>query len=89
MTDKQRPFGVSMTEREFDECLPADEAAFRSPIPIQIVSNGEYNPMPRPEKQRQVEFLFKEIADTEAKSQNTMRRKVLDLSSALPAVSQA
>ena len=27
MTDKQRPFGVSMTEREFDECLPADEAA--------------------------------------------------------------
>ena len=33
MTDKQRPFGVSMTEREFAECLPADEAAFRSPIP--------------------------------------------------------
>ena len=44
MTNKQRPFGVSMTEREFDECLPADEAAFRSPIPTQIVSNGEYNP---------------------------------------------
>ena len=37
MTDKQRPFGVSMTDREFDECLPADEAAFRSPIPTQML----------------------------------------------------
>ena len=24
MTDKQRPFGVSMTDREFAECMHAD-----------------------------------------------------------------
>ena len=89
MTDKQRPFGVSMTEREFDECLPADEAAFRSPIPTQIVSNGEYNPMPQTEKQRQVESLIKEIADTEAKRHNTTRRKFLASASGMAAAFQA
>ena len=89
MTDKQRPFGVSMTEREFDECLHADEAAFRSPIPTQIVSNGEYNPMPQTEKQKQVEFLIKEIADTEAKRHNTTRRKFLASASGMAAAFQA
>ena len=57
MSEKQRPFGVSMTEREMEECLPADEAAFRSPVPTQIVSNGEYNPLPQTAKQKQVESL--------------------------------
>jgi len=85
MTDKQRPFGVSMTEREFDECLPADEAAFRSPIPTQVVSNGEYNPLPQTEKQKQVEFLIKEMADKEAKRHNTTRRKFLASSSGMAA----
>jgi hypothetical protein len=85
MTDKQRPFGVSMTEREFDECLPADEAAFRSPIPTQVVSNGEYNPLPQTAKQKQVEFLIKEMADKEAKRHNTTRRKFLASSSGMAA----
>ena len=77
MTEKQRPFGVSMTEREFDECLPADEAAFRSPIPTQVVSNGEYNPLPQTDSQKKVEFLIKEIADRESKRHNTSRRTFL------------
>ena len=89
MSDKQRPFGVSMTEREFDECLHADEAAFRSPIPTQIVSNGEYNPMPQTEKQKQVEFLIKEIADKEAKRHNTTRRKFLASSTGMAAAFMA
>jgi len=89
MSDKQRPFGVSMTEREFDECLHADEAAFRSPIPTQIVSNGEYNPMPQTEKQKKVEFLIKEIADKEAKRHNTTRRKFLASSSGMAAAFMA
>ena len=83
MTDKQRPFGVSMTDREFDECLPADEAAFRSPVPTQIVSNGEYNPLPQTEKQKKVEFLIKEMADKEAKRHNMTRRQFLATSSGM------
>src|SRR5687768_14985915 len=35
---------------------PADEAdTFRSPIPTQMVSNGEYMPYPQTDKQRRVE----------------------------------
>ena len=83
MTDKQRPFGVSMTEREFDECLHADEAAFRSPIPTQMVSNGEYNPLPQTPKQKQVEFLIKEMADKEAKRHNMSRRQFLATSAGM------
>jgi len=83
MTDKQRPFGVSMTEREFAECLHADEAAFRSPIPTQMVSNGEYNPLPQTEKQKKVEFLIKEMADKEAKRHNMSRRDFLATSSGM------
>ncbi|MFM8247612.1 MAG: hypothetical protein ACKN9M_11765, partial [Burkholderiaceae bacterium] len=83
MTDKQRPFGVSMTEREFAECLHADEAAFRSPIPTQMVSNGEYNPLPQTEQQKKVEFLIKEMADKEAKRHNMSRRDFLATSSGM------
>jgi len=85
MTEKQRPFGVSMTEREFDECLPADEAAFRSPIPTQVVLNGEYNPLPQTDSQKKVEFLIKEIADRESKRHNTSRRTFLASTSGMAA----
>ena len=85
MSEKQRPFGVSMTEREMEECLPADEAAFRSPVPTQIVSNGEYNPLPQTAKQKQVESLIKETADQQAKLHNTSRRKFLASSSGMAA----
>ncbi len=84
MTEKQRPaFGVSMTDREFDECLNADEAAFCSPIPTQVVSNGEYNPLPQTENQKKVEFLIKEMADKEAKRLNVSRRHFLSTSSGM------
>ncbi|NCW78323.1 MAG: amidohydrolase [Oxalobacteraceae bacterium] len=72
-----------MTDREFEECLHADEAAFRSPIPTQMVSNGEYNPLPQTENQRKVEFLIKEMADKEAKRHNMTRRQFLATSAGM------
>ena len=44
MTDKRtHPLpGVHMSERELAETLPAQRNAFRSPVPTQVVSNGEY-----------------------------------------------
>jgi uncharacterized protein len=45
---------------------PADEAAFRSPVPTQIVSNGEFNPLPQTRQQKQVEDRIKEIADAQS-----------------------
>ena len=57
----QRHIGVHMSDEEYEQCDYADEAAFRSPIPTQVVSNGEYNPMPQTEDQRKVEGLIKEM----------------------------
>ena len=52
-----------LSDDELKRTSTADDAAFPSPVPTQIVSNGEYNPMPQTEKQRQVEARIKELAD--------------------------
>ena len=46
----------------------ADEADdLRSPIPTQMISNGEYMPFPQTDQQRHVEHRVKEISDAAAK----------------------
>jgi predicted TIM-barrel fold metal-dependent hydrolase len=69
--------GVSMTDREIAECDVADEKAFDSPIPTQIISNGEYNPMPQTRQQKQVEELIGQMADEHAKKHGMSRRQFL------------
>jgi hypothetical protein len=59
----QRQIGVHMSDDEMKLVAPADEVAFRSPVPTQVVSNGEYNPLPQTEDQKKVEGLIKELAD--------------------------
>ncbi len=80
----ERPAGW-LTDRELSEVDPADKAAFRSPVPTQVVSNGEYNPMPQTEKQRQVEGLIKEYADKYSKYHGVDRRKFLQSASGFAA----
>ena len=58
---RHKPTGW-FSEKEAAQVSPADKV-FESPIPTQIVSNGEYNPLPQTEKQKQVEGLIKEYAD--------------------------
>jgi predicted TIM-barrel fold metal-dependent hydrolase len=79
----QRQIGVHMSDEEFKLCSPADEAAFRSPVPTQMVSNGEYNPLPQTEQQKKVEFLIKEMADVEAKRHGMDRREFLATSAGM------
>ncbi len=74
---KERPTGVHMSDDEMNQVEPAERAAFASPVPTQIVSNGEYNPLPQTTKQRQVEELIKEMAGTQAKKHNMSRRRFL------------
>lgn len=45
----ERPAGW-LSDRELKEVDPADTAAYASPVPTQIVSNGEYNPLPQTEQ---------------------------------------
>lgn len=69
--------GVAMSDQEMERVEGAEKIAFRSPVPTQIISNGEYNPLPQTEKQRQVEGLIKEMGDRYAKHQGMDRRRFL------------
>ncbi len=48
---------------ELQRTAPAETAAFASPVPTQIVSNGEYNPLPQTREQQRVEARIKALAD--------------------------
>lgn len=63
-----------LSDKELAGLLPADEAAFRSPVPTQMISNAEFNPLPQNEKQRQVETRLKDMAEMNG------RRHGMDLS---------
>jgi hypothetical protein len=49
-----------LSQSELARTEPADRAAFESPVPTQIVSNGEFNPLPQTTQQRRVEQRIKE-----------------------------
>ena len=70
-------FGVHMSDRELEDTLPAQRNAFRSPVPTQVVSSGEYNPPPQTDQQRRVEGLIKELADQQALRLKVDRRRFL------------
>ena len=55
----------------------AEDLSFNSPVPTQIISNGEFTPQPQSDQQKQVEERVKELADTHGKKQGLSRRKFL------------
>jgi hypothetical protein len=67
-----------LSDEQLARCTPADEAeGLDSPIPTQMVSNGEYMPYPQTDKQKQVEARIKELADSASKKLGISRRKFL------------
>lgn len=56
-----------MSDKELEEVDPPDKYALDSPVPTQIVSNGEYNPPPQTDQQRKVEGLINEYSEKLAK----------------------
>jgi predicted TIM-barrel fold metal-dependent hydrolase len=66
-----------LSDDELKGLVPGEEGLQATPIPTQIVSNGEFNPLPQTEKQRQVEFLIGEMADQFANKQGITRREFL------------
>jgi uncharacterized protein len=77
--------GIYLSKRELEETEPAEVAAFRSPVPTQMISNGEFNPLPQTPQQRQVEERIKEVADANAKKLGLSRRKFLATGSGMAA----
>jgi len=69
--------GRFLSDREVAELAPAEEAAFHSPVPTQIVSNGEFTPLPQTPEQRRVEGRIKELADTNGRRLGMDRRQFL------------
>jgi hypothetical protein len=77
--------GILLSDDELARLEPADQAAFPSPVPTQIVSNGEFSPLPQTRQQKQVEDRIKEIADTQSRRLGMDRRQFLRSASGMTA----
>ena len=69
--------GTFLSERELSQLTAPDNTAFPSPIPMQMVSNGEFNPLPQTAQQRKVEGRLKELADLNGSRLGLDRRRFL------------
>ena len=77
-TRKDREADVWLSDEQLAKCSRADEADdLHSPIPTQMVSNGEHMPIPQTEDQKRVEARIKEIADFASRKLNVSRRQFL------------
>ena len=66
------------SQAQLAELAPADHAeTFPSPIPTQMVSNGEYMPYPQTDKQRRVEARIKELTHRVSRDLGITRRQFL------------
>jgi predicted TIM-barrel fold metal-dependent hydrolase len=74
-----------LTPNELQEVAPAEQAAFPSPVPTQVVSNGEFNPLPQTPSQKRVEARVAEIADASAHRLRLGRREFLATASGMAA----
>src|SRR6267378_165634 len=82
MTDSKKPeFREDdswFSEAQLDRLAPADHAdPVHSPIPTQMVSNGEYMPIGQTDKQKEVEARLAALSERAAKQLGMSRRKFL------------
>jgi predicted TIM-barrel fold metal-dependent hydrolase len=66
-----------LSDEELKRTSPAEIGSFRSPVPTQIVSNGEYNPLPQTREQQKVEARIKDLADDLGRRHGMDRRRFL------------
>jgi len=71
-----------LSKEELKRLSPAEKEA-ESPVPTRIVSNGEFNPLPQTEQQRQVEARIAELGDEHAKKAGQSRREFLKTASGM------
>jgi predicted TIM-barrel fold metal-dependent hydrolase len=75
------------SDEQLEKVTPADavEDPLYSPIPTQMVSNGEYMPEPQTQQQKQVEARLKELADHASKKLGISRRSFMTTSGGMAA----
>jgi hypothetical protein len=77
--------GTWLSDREMRLVAGAEKASASTPIPTQIVSNGEYLPPTQSETQKRVERRILELADENAKKLGLSRRQFLATSCGMAA----
>ena len=77
--------GSWLSEREQRLVAGAETASAATPVPTQIVSNGEYLPPPQSEAQKRVERQFFELADVNGKRLGLSRRQFMQTSCGMAA----
>jgi predicted TIM-barrel fold metal-dependent hydrolase len=76
--------GIYLSARELAQ-LESAEHAFPSPVPTQIISNGEFQPLPQTQQQQQVEGQITALADKHAAKLGMDRRRFLRTSCGMAA----
>jgi len=76
---------VWLTDDELSKTAPAESRPLASPIPTQVVSNGEYMPWPQTAAQRRVERELCDLADEHRRRLCLDRRQFLRTASGLAA----
>ncbi|PON18217.1 hypothetical protein C2W62_09030 [Candidatus Entotheonella serta] len=76
--------GTYLSARELAQ-LETAEHGFRSPVPTQVISNGEFNPLPQTAQQKQVEARIVDLADKHGGKQGLDRREFLRTSCGIAA----
>src|SRR5256886_17516968 len=74
-----------LSEREQRLVTVAEEIHAATPVPTQIVSNGEYLPPPQSETQKHVERRMLELADVSSKRLGLSRRQFMQTSCGMAA----
>jgi uncharacterized protein len=73
------------SEEQLEQLESAEDNQLRSPVPTQMVSNGEYMPNPQTDAQRRVEARIQELAGEVSKKLGVSRRQFLSGSGAVAA----
>jgi len=72
------PDETLLSEEELSHCTRAcDDDRYQTPIPTQMVSNGEYMPAPQSERQKNVETRIGELAEDASRRLGVSRRRFL------------
>ncbi len=74
-----------LNDDDMKDLLPAEEAAFPSPVPTQVVSSEEYLPPPQTAQQKEYEARLIDMADTIARKQGVSRRRFFETASGMAA----
>src|SRR5712664_496804 len=74
-----------LSAHELGQTAPAELDSFELPVPTQVVSNGEYNPLPQTREQQRVEARITELADDLGPRHGLSRRAFLASSAGMAA----